>query len=73
MHIQPVWDQEGFKIIIIHKDITHHAYRYTLLVAFVQFLLDTIVSFCVPSPFIRQLFAKWTLLFLKGPQEKHNL
>ena len=38
-----------------------------------QFLLDTIVSFCVPSPFIRQLFAKWTLLFLKGPQEEHNL
>lgn len=62
MYIQPVWNQEGFKIISFTK-ITHHCISVydTLLVSFIcSFFGDTIVSFyaiTVHPPVVRQMDA----------------
>jgi len=63
MHIQPVWNQEGFKIISFTK-ITHHCISVydTLLVlgGICSFFGDTIVSFfaiTVHPPVVRQMDA----------------
>ena len=61
MHIQPVWNQEGFKIIIIHKDhpSLHIGIRYSLG-GICSFFGDTIVSFfaiTVHPPVVRQMDA----------------
>ena len=62
MYIQPVWNQEGFKIISFTK-ITHHCISVydTLLVSFVHFLgIPYLVSFfaiTVHPPVVRQMDA----------------
>ena len=61
MYIQPVWNQEGFKIISFTK-ITHHCIsvlRYSLG-GICSFFGDTIVSFfaiTVHPPVVRQMDA----------------